>query len=194
MVEIAGHEVLEHDALRTRPLQGGSAFVRLVRRAHHPSSSTLRKPVSALVGGPLECLEQHRHPVPQLGLRLGDENPGHGGIDDRVGVAADRLACGAHASERLGRVLVAPQLSGNNTSASRAGPLVAGPAVIDLSDPYFADVANGGGLPDEDLFRIDATGGAPQVTSAANAIDVYALITRDGGATWFGFPGGQDFS
>jgi len=39
-----------------------------------------------------------------------------------------------------------------------------------------------------------AGGAPPAITSAADAIDVYALITRDGGATWFGFPGGQDFS
>jgi hypothetical protein len=59
------------------------------------------------------------------------------------------------------------------------------------------------------ILRQDATGGRtlawpasvkwaggapPPITSAADAIDVYALITRDGGATWFGFPGGQDFS
>ena len=39
-----------------------------------------------------------------------------------------------------------------------------------------------------------AGGAPPPITSAADAVDVYALITRDGGATWFGFPGGQDFS
>jgi hypothetical protein len=39
-----------------------------------------------------------------------------------------------------------------------------------------------------------AGGAPPPITSAAGAVDVYALITRDGGATWFGFPGGQDFS
>jgi hypothetical protein len=59
------------------------------------------------------------------------------------------------------------------------------------------------------ILRQDATGGRtlawpasvkwaggapPPITSAADAVDVYALITRDGGATWFGFPGGQDFS
>jgi hypothetical protein len=59
------------------------------------------------------------------------------------------------------------------------------------------------------ILRQDATGGRtfiwpqstrwaggapPAVTSAAGAVDVYALVTRDGGATWFGFPGGQDFS
>ena len=25
-------------------------------------------------------------------------------------------------------------------------------------------------------------------------IDIYAIVTKDGGATWYGFPGGQDFS
>jgi hypothetical protein len=59
------------------------------------------------------------------------------------------------------------------------------------------------------ILRQDATGGrtvawpssvlwsggtAPLVTPAANAVDIYAFITRNGGATWFGFPGGQDFS
>jgi hypothetical protein len=59
------------------------------------------------------------------------------------------------------------------------------------------------------ILRQDATGGrtvawpssvlwsggtAPVVTPAANAIDVYAFVTRNGGATWLGFPGGQDFS
>jgi hypothetical protein len=37
-------------------------------------------------------------------------------------------------------------------------------------------------------------GAAPTITAAPNAVDVISLITRDGGATWFGFPGGQDFS
>jgi hypothetical protein len=59
------------------------------------------------------------------------------------------------------------------------------------------------------ILRQDATGGRtltwpssvkwaggspPPITSAADAIDVYALITRDGGENWFGFPAGQDFS
>lgn len=39
-----------------------------------------------------------------------------------------------------------------------------------------------------------AGGTPPTITSAADAIDVFALITRDGGVTWYGFPGGQDFS
>ena len=38
-------------------------------------------------------------------------------------------------------------------------------------------------------------GGTPPVVSpAANTVDIYAFITRNGGATWFGFPAGQDFS
>jgi hypothetical protein len=37
-------------------------------------------------------------------------------------------------------------------------------------------------------------GAPPTITSAADAVDVYALVTRDGGATWYGFSGGQDFS
>ncbi len=59
------------------------------------------------------------------------------------------------------------------------------------------------------ILRQDATGGRtlawlssvrwagglpPLVTPAPNAVDIYALITRDGGTTWYGFPGGQDFS
>jgi hypothetical protein len=53
------------------------------------------------------------------------------------------------------------------------------------------------------ILRQNATGGrsalwsggtAPLVTPAANAVDIYAFIARSGGASWFGFPGGQDFS
>jgi hypothetical protein len=59
------------------------------------------------------------------------------------------------------------------------------------------------------ILRQDATGGrtlawpgmikwpggaVPTITSAANAVDIYALVTRDGGTTWYGFAGGQDFS
>ena len=59
------------------------------------------------------------------------------------------------------------------------------------------------------ILRQDATGGRtlawpssvrwaggtpPLVTPAANAIDIYAVVTRNGGALWFGFPGGKDFS
>ena len=39
-----------------------------------------------------------------------------------------------------------------------------------------------------------AGGQAPVVTAAANAVDVIAVVTRDGGATWYGFPGGQGFA
>lgn len=39
-----------------------------------------------------------------------------------------------------------------------------------------------------------AGGAPPAITSTADAIDVFALVTRDGGGTWYGFPGGQDFS
>jgi hypothetical protein len=39
-----------------------------------------------------------------------------------------------------------------------------------------------------------AGGTPPLVTPSANAIDLYGFITRDGGASWYGFPGGQDFS
>jgi hypothetical protein len=59
------------------------------------------------------------------------------------------------------------------------------------------------------ILRQDATGGRtlawpssvrwaggtpPLVTPAANTVDMYAFVTRDGGTTWYGFPGGQDFS
>lgn len=59
------------------------------------------------------------------------------------------------------------------------------------------------------ILRQDATGGrsfawpaavkwaggvAPVVSTAAAAIDVYSLLTRDGGATWLGFPAGQAFA
>ena len=39
-----------------------------------------------------------------------------------------------------------------------------------------------------------AAGMRPLVTPAANAVDIYAFVTRDGGVTWYGFPGGQGFS
>jgi hypothetical protein len=59
------------------------------------------------------------------------------------------------------------------------------------------------------ILRQDATGGrtllwpssvlwaggvAPSPTSAANAVDVLSLVTRDGSATWYGFVGGKAFS
>jgi hypothetical protein len=37
-------------------------------------------------------------------------------------------------------------------------------------------------------------GEPPGITGVANAADVYSLVTRDGGVTWYGFLGGQDFS
>ena len=59
------------------------------------------------------------------------------------------------------------------------------------------------------ILRQDGTGGRtlawpgtvrwpggtePTISAAPNAVDVISLVTRDGGATWFGFPSGQDFS
>jgi hypothetical protein len=59
------------------------------------------------------------------------------------------------------------------------------------------------------ILRQDATGGRtlawpnsvlwaggtpPLVTPAPHAVDMYAFMSRDGGTTWYGFPGGQDFS
>ena len=58
------------------------------------------------------------------------------------------------------------------------------------------------------MVRQDATGGrtlawpgvvkwagglAPALTSTPNALDVYSLVTRNGGTTWLGFLGGHDF-
>ena len=39
-----------------------------------------------------------------------------------------------------------------------------------------------------------ASGSAPTVTAAASSIDVFTFITTDGGASWYGFTGGQNFS
>ena len=33
---------------------------------------------------------------------------------------------------------------------------------------------------------------APTISATANAVDVFAFVTRDGGVTWYGFPGGRD--
>jgi hypothetical protein len=38
-----------------------------------------------------------------------------------------------------------------------------------------------------------AGGTAPTYTSTNNKTDVYSFLTRDGGTTWFGFVGGQNF-
>jgi hypothetical protein len=39
-----------------------------------------------------------------------------------------------------------------------------------------------------------AGGAPPVVTATANATDIYALFTRNGGATWYAFSGGKGFS
>jgi hypothetical protein len=39
-----------------------------------------------------------------------------------------------------------------------------------------------------------AGGSAPTITSTASSTDVFTFITTDGGTTWYGFTGGQDFS
>jgi hypothetical protein len=39
-----------------------------------------------------------------------------------------------------------------------------------------------------------AGGAQPAITIDAGAIDIVALITRDGGTTWYGFLAGKDFS
>lgn len=38
-----------------------------------------------------------------------------------------------------------------------------------------------------------AGGSPPAISRAANAVDIYALFTRDGGATWYGMVGGKGF-
>jgi len=37
-------------------------------------------------------------------------------------------------------------------------------------------------------------GTAPEISSPPNAVDILAFVTRDGGATWYGFLGGKGFS
>jgi hypothetical protein len=74
-----------------------------------------------------------------------------------------------------------------------------------LANPPAADRAGCCSL----IVRQDSTGGRsfawhdsikwpggapPAITSAAHSVDVFSLITRDGGVTWYGFLGGQDFS
>jgi hypothetical protein len=39
-----------------------------------------------------------------------------------------------------------------------------------------------------------AGGSSPTITSTASSTDVFTFITTDGGTTWYGFTGGQDFS
>ena len=39
-----------------------------------------------------------------------------------------------------------------------------------------------------------AGGSARTITSTASSTDVFTFITTDGGTTWYGFTGGQDFS
>ncbi len=38
------------------------------------------------------------------------------------------------------------------------------------------------------------SGGQPALSGAGNAVDIFGLITRDGGATWYGFLGGRGFA
>ena len=33
----------------------------------------------------------------------------------------------------------------------------------------------------------------PEISAAKNAVDFFAFVTGDGGATWYGFTGGRDF-
>lgn len=37
------------------------------------------------------------------------------------------------------------------------------------------------------------SGVRPRISGAENAVDVFAFVTWNGGATWYGFIGGQDF-
>ncbi len=58
------------------------------------------------------------------------------------------------------------------------------------------------------ILRQDATGGRTLawpssvrwpngaqlgISDGGNAVDIFAFVTRDGGATWYGFLGGKDF-
>jgi hypothetical protein len=67
-----------------------------------------------------------------------------------------------------------------------------------LANPPAAGSASSAAL----ILKQDATGGRtlawpgsvkwpggapPAVTPAANPIDIFAIVTRDGGATWYGF-------
>ena len=36
-------------------------------------------------------------------------------------------------------------------------------------------------------------GNAPVVTTTANKTDIYSFVSNDGGTTWYGFVGGQNF-
>ena len=38
-----------------------------------------------------------------------------------------------------------------------------------------------------------AGGNVPTVTASASATDIYTFISKDSGATWYGFVGGQNF-
>jgi len=39
-----------------------------------------------------------------------------------------------------------------------------------------------------------AGGRPPAISSAPHAVDIYCLVTRDGGATWYGMIGGKGFA
>jgi hypothetical protein len=83
-------------------------------------------------------------------------------------------------------------LTGNVTSLVLANPPAAGragSATLILKQ----DATGGRTLAWPSSVRW-AGGTPPLVTLATNAVDVYAFITRNGGATWFGFPAGQGFS
>lgn len=77
-----------------------------------------------------------------------------------------------------GRVLVAPMLSGNNTTSNRLDPLqtgrLAGDAVIDLNDPKFVPDPATDSLPDEDLFLIDPLNPSVEVAAAGLGAILFA--------------------
>ncbi len=83
-------------------------------------------------------------------------------------------------------------LTGNVTSLVLANPPVsgsAGSATLILKQ----DATGGRTLAWPGSVRW-ASGTPPAISVAANAIDIFAFVTRNGGATWYGFPGGKGFS
>ena len=83
-------------------------------------------------------------------------------------------------------------LSGDVTSLALANPPPAGQAGA-LTLIVRQDGTGGRTLAWPAAVRW-AGGQAPAVSAAAQAIDIYTLITRDGGATWYGFVAGQGFA
>jgi hypothetical protein len=83
-------------------------------------------------------------------------------------------------------------LTGNVTSLTLANPPAAGRA--GSATLILRQDATGGRTLAWPASVRWADGMPPVVSPAANAVDIYAFMTRNGGATWFGFPGGRGFS